>query len=63
MTGDDTGFVPGQRVYHRQLDQFGTYERVDFFLPETSFVEFDDGQERKVTTAQLVAADEVEENA
>lgn len=55
-------FTEGQRVYHRQRQQFGTYVQQDWVSTE-SIVDFgdEDGQLR-VTTAQLVPADEVEEN-
>jgi hypothetical protein len=58
----DHQFTEGQRVYHRQLAKYGTYAGLDDH--ETSFVDFGDDPELaddvlRVTTAQLVPADEV----
>lgn len=55
-------FTEGQRVYHRQLRMYGTYVARSWDR-DTSHVDFDDGEERRITTAHLVAADEVEETA
>lgn len=56
-------FTAGQRVFHRQLKWYGTYVYRDYLDQATSFVEFDNGEGRRITTAQLEPADEVEENA
>lgn len=56
-------FTAGQRVYHRQLKWYGTYAYRDDLDQASSFVEFDNGEGRRITTAQLVPADEIEENA
>lgn len=70
MTDKDATFRPGQRVYHRQLKKFGRYIE-DSWTSGESIVAFpmdpvpglpDEDEELRVTTAQLVAADEVEEN-
>jgi len=58
----DPTFAEGQRVYHRQFKWYGAYAGRDDLDRATSHVEFDNGEERRVTTAQLVAADEIEEN-
>jgi hypothetical protein len=55
-------FTEGQRVYHRQRKQFGTYVQPDWHRDE-SIVDFPDDDYCRVTTAQLVPADEVGENA
>ena len=63
-------FTEGDRVYHRQRRQFGTYGE-DSGTSGESIVAFpmdhipglpDEDEELRVTTAQLVPADEVEEN-
>lgn len=65
----DPTFTEGQRVYHRGLLQSATYLRPDLHHAEKSVVDFNEGCDRqgrvdirRVTTAQLVPADEVEEN-
>lgn len=63
MSDNDTEFTEGQRVYHRQLKWYGTYAYRDDLDRATSFVEFDNGEGRRITTAQLIAADEIEGNA
>lgn len=59
-------FTEGQRVYHRQLKRYGTFVEHSWDSG-TSHVAFDDDpdgfEDRRITTAQLVPADEVEENA
>lgn len=64
-------FTPGQRVYHRQLRKSGRYVE-DAWTSGESIVAFpmdsvpglpDEDEELRITTAQLVAADEVEEKA
>lgn len=63
MSDNGTTFEPGQRVYHRQRQQFGIYVQQDWVASE-SIVDFgDEDGELRITTAQLVPADEVEENA
>lgn len=63
----DPTFTAGQRVYHRQRKQFGTFLKPSWTTGE-SLVDFDDPADPdfadalRVTTAQLVAADEIEEN-
>jgi hypothetical protein len=61
-------FTEGQRVYHRQLKRLGTFLEpswttgesiVDFDVPGEPFYE----DALRITTAQLVAADEVEGSA
>ena len=44
--------APGDRVRHRRRDQYGTFvsKTVD---PDTVWVEFDDGEEEKVSRDQL----------
>ncbi len=59
----DPSFAPGQRVYHRQLKRFGTFIEPSWTSGE-SIVDFrawesDDEDCLRITTAQLVAADEV----
>jgi hypothetical protein len=56
-------FTPGDRVFHRQLNWYGTYAYRDDLDQATSFVEFDNGEDRRVTTAQLVPVDEAPGNA
>lgn len=59
----DPTFTAGQRVYHRQRQQFGIYVQQDWVATD-SIVDFgEDDDYCRVTTAQLVPADEVEENA
>jgi hypothetical protein len=58
----DPTFTEGQRVYHRQRRQFGTYIQQDWHRDE-SIVAFPDDDYCRVTTAQLVPADEAEETA
>jgi hypothetical protein len=64
-------FTAGQRVFHNQRKQFGVYVE-DSWTSGESIVAFprdpvpglpDEDEELRVTTAQLVAADEVEGNA
>lgn len=50
-------FTAGQPVYHRQRRQFGTYVQQDWHRDE-SIVDFDGDEGCRVTTAQLVPADE-----
>lgn len=45
-------FKPGDRVYHRQLEQYGTVLPA-FPDHETTTVQFDDGEARRVTTDRL----------
>lgn len=54
-------FTAGERVYHRGRRQFGTYVRQDLHRDE-SLVDFPDDDRSRISTAQLVPADEVEEN-
>jgi hypothetical protein len=61
MTGNDTAFASGQRVYHRQRHQYGTYVEPSWTSGE-SIVDFGDDDVLRITTAQLVPADQVEEN-
>lgn len=59
----DSMFTAGQRVYHRQLQRYGTYVTADDLDRDTSHVDFDDphGEDvLRITTAQLVAADDAE---
>lgn len=67
----ESTFTAGQRVYHRQLKQFGRFVEPSWTSGE-SIVAFprehvpgfpDEDEELRVTTAQLVAADEIEESA
>ena len=53
-------FTEGQRVYHRQLKWHGTYLCRDDLDRSTSHVEFDNGEGRRITTAQLMPAEEVD---
>jgi hypothetical protein len=55
-------FSPGQHIFHRQLEWYGTYAYRDDLDRASSFDEFDNDEGRRITTAQLVAADEIEEN-
>jgi hypothetical protein len=55
-------FTAGQRVYHRGRKQFGIYVQQDLHRDE-SLVDFGGDDVCRITTAQLVPADEVEENA
>jgi hypothetical protein len=55
-------FTEGQRVYHRQRRQYGTYVKPDWHSDE-SIVDFPDDDYCRVTTAQLIAADEIEGDA
>lgn len=57
----DPAFTEGQRVFHRGRKQFGIYVKQDWHSDE-SVVVFPDDDCCRVTTAQLVAADEIEEN-
>lgn len=63
----DPTFTEGQRVYHRQRKQLSTYVRQVPGSDESviTFDELDDPRRAtfRVTTAQLVAADEIEGNA
>jgi hypothetical protein len=55
-------FTAGQRVYHRQRREYGIYVQQDWVATE-SIVNFNEDDDWcRVTTAQLVAADQVEEN-
>ena len=54
-----TTFSAGQRVYHRQLRQFGTYVQDDWHR-EDAIVDFGDDDVRRITKAQLVPAEEAE---
>lgn len=60
----DYEFTEGQRVYHRHLKLYGTYVARDDLDRTTSHVEFDDDPDyddsRRITTAQLVPAEEVD---
>ncbi len=59
----DHQFTEGQRVYHRQRRQIGIYVKQDWIKSE-SIVDFPEGEDYsadegcRVTTAQLVPADE-----
>ncbi|MEU4558386.1 hypothetical protein AB0F72_08350 [Actinoplanes sp. NPDC023936] len=59
----DRQFTEGQRVWHRQRKQFATYLGPSWTTGE-SYVDFGHpdghGDECRVTTAQLVPADEVD---
>lgn len=64
-------FTAGQRVYHRGRRQYGRFVEPSWMSGE-SIVAFprdhipglpDEDEECRVTTAQLVAADEIEGNA
>jgi hypothetical protein len=59
----DHQFTANDRVYHRQLKRYGIYLMRDDLGKTTSHVEFDDDpdgfESRRITTAQLVPADEV----
>lgn len=57
----DPTFVEGQRVYHRGRKQFGVYVKQDWIRTE-SIVDFPDDDRSRITTAQLVPADEIEES-
>lgn len=57
----ETTFVPGQHVYHRPSGETVAYVQQSEYGDE-SIVDFPDGGWTYVTTAQLVPADEVEEN-
>ncbi len=60
----DPVFTPGQRVYHHQLKRYGTFIEPSWTSGE-SIVDFDDPNDPdyedclRITTAQPVAADEV----
>jgi hypothetical protein len=54
----DSTFTEGQRVRHRNLDKTGTYRGRDDLDRATSHVEFDDGDELRVSTSQLEPAGE-----
>ena len=60
----DHEFTAGERVYHRQLKRSGTYLGRDDLDRATSHVAFDDDpdgfESRRITTAQLVPAEEVD---
>lgn len=57
-TAGEPRFQPGDRVWHRQLKAFGTFEGHDPYDKTTSEVLFDDDNlgGRRITTAQLVPA-------
>lgn len=59
---DEPTFTEGQRVYHRQRRQYGTYVEPSWTSGE-SIVDFGDDDVLRITTAQLVPADEIEESA
>ncbi len=48
-------FKPGDRVYHRQLKQYGTVIP-SFPDRDTTTVRFDDGEAKRVTTDRLSRA-------
>lgn len=60
----DPTFTEGQRVYHRQLKRYGTFIESSWTSGE-SIVDFDDPTDPdyedclRITTAQLVPAEEV----
>jgi hypothetical protein len=51
-------FTEGDRVYHRQRREYGTYIKQDWVKTE-SIVDFPSDDWCRVTTAQLVPASEV----
>lgn len=61
----DHQFTEGQRVYHRQLKRYGTFIEKSWTSGE-SIVDFDDPDYPdsedclRITTAQLVSADEAD---
>jgi len=61
----EPAFTEGQRVFHRQLKRYGTFIEPSWTSGE-SIVDFDDPNDPnyedclRITTAQLVAADEVD---
>jgi hypothetical protein len=61
-------FTASQRLFHRQLRRFGAFVAYDDLDTSTSHVEFEDADDLaddtlRVTTAQLVPADQVEADA
>jgi hypothetical protein len=54
----DPTFTEGQRVRHRNLDKTGAYRGRDDLDRATSHVEFDDGDELRVSTSSLEPLDE-----
>ncbi len=59
-------FTEGQKVYHRNLQCFGTFLHHDDLDRSSSHVEFDDDPDdfetRRITTTSLVPVEQAEAN-